>query len=98
MFLDKKLKLEYENLNKNCFSSENKQEYFLEEYCPNNENERNLYCHGSEQWKLYNTKKFKIIIDTWDLNEAIKFLQSCQEKIKKEENKITSEWKIRNNK
>ncbi len=40
MFLDKKLKLEYENLNKNCFSSENKQEYFLEEYCPNNENEK----------------------------------------------------------
>ncbi len=30
MFLDKKLKLEYESLNKNCFSSENKQEYFLE--------------------------------------------------------------------
>ncbi|WP_338954676.1 hypothetical protein [Spiroplasma endosymbiont of Polydrusus cervinus] len=47
MFLDKKLKLEYENFNKNCFSSHNKQEYFLEEYCPNNENKRNLYCRGS---------------------------------------------------
>ncbi len=50
MFLDKKWKLKYENFNKNCFSSHNKQEYF--------------YNNISQiiKKKNFNLKRFKILI------------------------------------
>jgi hypothetical protein len=55
----------------------------LEEHFPY-KNKNGITLIGDD--KLINTKKLKIEIDTYNLDDAIKFLQECKEEIIKEEN------------
>lgn len=59
-----------------------KNKFKLEEYFPYRE-EKYVMLNGDS---ALNIKSLKIEINTFNIDEAIEFLQKCKEEIKKEEN------------